>query len=331
MKKIYLTILSILLVTCTVVAQQYSYYPYGGSSVSAYSVPDENVSDVSVFHMLDGDNYGIGKDAREFDQVSSGATSSLAEDEGKTFGIHEPYSSDTGGGEIRGWMTSGDDAGKYSAVRWNANPGVFRQAGQWAYYTVNITETGSYNLYMRIRGTNGGHNYSVTAYKASDMAVIKEWTLDMNDFPWGLDSTKNGVTHVGDARADKDGQAGSEWMRINTAIEIAEVGNVVLKIDNTNAGESGSFGAFTFMKSVTTDIETAAIQGNSVYPNPVKDVLYFNKAVNEVAVINIAGQTLMLKQGAQLSSIELSSINSGIYFVRLASDDQVFIQKILKQ
>ena len=330
MKKIYLVFLLVSSITGVAVAQQYNYNPYGGSSASPYSVPDENVIHDSVFHMLDGNNYYLGKNAREFDQVSPGATSSVDSDEGKTFGLNEPLSTDAGGSEIRGWTTKdGDDAGKYAAVRWNGNPGTFRMAGQWVMYTVNFTEAGSYKLYMRIKGTNSGHNYTVTAYNPSNMSKIKEWTLDMNDFPWGLDSVKNGVTHVGDARADKDGQAGSEWMRIDEVIEVTEPGNIVLKIDNTNGATNGSFGAFTFMKSTVTGITADQMLEISVYPNPVKNVLHFNRKVKSVTVANIAGQTVLQKN--EILSIDMGNLQSGLYFVRMADGDKSLVTKVLKQ
>jgi hypothetical protein len=330
MKKIYLVFLLVSSIAVVSFAQQYSYYPYGGSSATAYTVPDVNVSHDSVFHMLEGNNYEIGKDAREFDQVSPGETSSLNSDEGKTFGINEPYSADTGGGEIRGWTTlGGDDAAKYAAVRWNANPGTFRMAGQWAMYTVNFTEAGSYHLYLRIRGSNTGHNYAVTAYNPSNMTKIKEWALDLNDFPWGLDSVKNGVTHVGDARADKDGQAGSEWMRIEEVIEVTEAGNVVFKIDNANGATNGSFGAFTLMKSVSTGVAPGQMQEVAVYPNPVKNTLHFNRTVKSVTVANIAGQTVLQKKG--ISSIDMGGLQTGLYFVRIADGEKLIVKKVLKQ
>ena len=330
MKKFYLVFLLVLSVTGVAVAQQYSYYPYGGSSATAYTVPDANVSHDSVFHMLDGNNYDMGKDAREFDQVSPGESSSLGSDEGKTFGLNEPYSTDTGGGEIRGWTTlGGDDAGKYAAVRWNANPGTFRMAGQWAMYTVNFTEAGSYKLYLRIRGSNTGHNYTVTAHNPANMSKIKEWTLDLNDFPWGLDSVKNGVTHVGDARTDKLGQAGSEWMRIEEVIEISQPGNIVLKIDNANGATNGSFGAFTFMKSTATGIYTNQILDIAAYPNPVKNILHFDRTVKTVTVANIAGQTVLQKTG--ISSIDMGSLQNGLYFVRIADGEKLTVKKVLKQ
>lgn len=330
MKKFYLVFLIFTSITGIAVAQQYTYNPYGGSSALPYAVPDENVSHDSVFHMLDGNNYDLGKDAREFDQVSPGETSSLSSDEGKTFGINEPYSTDTGGGEIRGWTTKdGDDVAKYAAVRWNANPGTFRMAGQWLMYTINFTDADSYNLYMRIRGSNAGHNYTVTAYNPSNMSKIKEWVLDMNDFPWGLDSTKNGVTHVGDARADKDGQAGSEWMRIDEVIEISEPGNVVLKIDNTNGATNGSFGAFTFMKSVATGVIADQVQDIGVYPNPVKNVLHFKQKVNAVTISNIAGQTILQKY--EVTSVDMSNLKTGLYFVKIAEGDNLIVKKVLKQ
>ena len=67
----------------------------------------------------------------------------------------------------------------------------------------------------------------------------------------------------------------------------------------------------------------------SIYPNPAVDQLNItlNKSA-EVTVYNIMGQTVMTMEGrAGVNVLDISSLNSGIYFVSAGSDTQKFIVK----
>ena len=67
----------------------------------------------------------------------------------------------------------------------------------------------------------------------------------------------------------------------------------------------------------------------SLYPNPAVDQLNItlNKSA-EVTVYNIMGQTVMTMEGrAGVNVLDISSLNSGIYFVSAGSDTQKFVVK----
>lgn len=72
----------------------------------------------------------------------------------------------------------------------------------------------------------------------------------------------------------------------------------------------------------------------TIYPNPIKDVLYINtKATNllELNIIDFQGR-VVLKKSKNLAQIDISHFSSGVYYVKLTSDKNIsIIKKIVKQ
>lgn len=73
----------------------------------------------------------------------------------------------------------------------------------------------------------------------------------------------------------------------------------------------------------------------TVYPNPVSSLLTLDIAVNkiqEVSLFNVQGQlcnAAVTAQG-QKTSMNLSALSAGVYYLYLKADDQVFTHKIIK-
>lgn len=70
------------------------------------------------------------------------------------------------------------------------------------------------------------------------------------------------------------------------------------------------------------------------YPNPVKDILNlsYDKNITKVAVYNILGQEIMIKNNnANQSQIDMTSLASGTYLVRVTADNAEKTFKVIKQ
>jgi hypothetical protein len=65
----------------------------------------------------------------------------------------------------------------------------------------------------------------------------------------------------------------------------------------------------------------------SFYPNPARNQIFFNKQVLEVAVYNLTG-TIMLEQKIVDGSLDISSLGSGVYFLRV--DDKMLKMVVRK-
>ncbi len=72
--------------------------------------------------------------------------------------------------------------------------------------------------------------------------------------------------------------------------------------------------------------------GIEIYPNPANDKLYIsekNYAVNSIEVFDVNGRNI--KSVEKLSSIDVSNLSNGIYFIRIKTDKGEFNKKFVKE
>ncbi|MEW5677119.1 T9SS type A sorting domain-containing protein [Flavobacterium enshiense] len=70
----------------------------------------------------------------------------------------------------------------------------------------------------------------------------------------------------------------------------------------------------------------------SIYPNPTKGIVYFKSLdlIAKVEVFDLNGR-LIKTIGTQNDTIDLSFINKGIYLLKIFTDENVFITKLIKE
>ena len=99
---------------------------------------------------------------------------------------------------------------------------------------------------------------------------------------------------------------------------------VAILIDNTSQGEL--INATTAkVNGVSTNIEKVTKQEEDsiiLYPNPVRDILYFNTeaAINRIELFNSSGQ-IIIQYNQPAGSINISNLPVGLYFVRIILED----------
>ncbi len=84
----------------------------------------------------------------------------------------------------------------------------------------------------------------------------------------------------------------------------------------------------------TTGVSDQSIEGLSMYPNPVNDVLTVNAPENmkEINVFNIAGQRILhLTPDSTRLNIDTADWATGTYVVKVMTDDQVGVYHIMKE
>lgn len=93
---------------------------------------------------------------------------------------------------------------------------------------------------------------------------------------------------------------------------------------------------FGSMAEVAGIEEHKADNSMLIYPNPANDKLYIKLiAANPspkmtYSILDIYGRTVMAGQSLTAEPIDLGGISSGVYFVRVSSENQVFTQKFIK-
>ena len=70
----------------------------------------------------------------------------------------------------------------------------------------------------------------------------------------------------------------------------------------------------------------------NIYPNPVNDRLYIEAEteVKEVVVYDVYGRQQTTVNGQQTSSIDISNLNSGVYFVKVVTENGETVKRIIK-
>ena len=65
------------------------------------------------------------------------------------------------------------------------------------------------------------------------------------------------------------------------------------------------------------------------YPNPVVDKLYISEVASEVSVIDINGRVLMNEKNVRM--VDMSALTSGVYMVRVVTENGMTTKKVVKQ
>ncbi len=93
--------------------------------------------------------------------------------------------------------------------------------------------------------------------------------------------------------------------------------------------EFGCDSTITLVLSVNSsllDIEQTEI---TFYPNPTDSKVNFSQAIEKVEVIDLTGKTIFTFSNAKTINIE--SLPSGAYYLRLTNDEKTIMQKVIKQ
>ena len=89
----------------------------------------------------------------------------------------------------------------------------------------------------------------------------------------------------------------------------------------------------TFTVEGGDGVEDNNINDIDVYPNPVNDRLYLETEldVEEVVIYDVYGRRQSAVNGYQSLPIDVSGLNSGVYFIRLKIDDGDMIRRFIKK
>lgn len=86
-------------------------------------------------------------------------------------------------------------------------------------------------------------------------------------------------------------------------------------------------------KTATLGLEEKELKGFKLYPNPIKDIVWMEseKTLNEIKLYNSIGQELKnIKPNKANANIDLSSLSAGFYFLKVTTDNDSGVYKIVK-
>ncbi len=125
-----------------------------------------------------------------------------------------------------------------------------------------------------------------------------------------------------------------EWTEVNLALlgQVTKIDFVLASSDNGDYGmNTPAFFCFdnlncTFLTNNKEDAETAL----NIYPNPVIDKVFTTKEFNSVMVFNISGK-LVYGKNEKSKSFDISSLNSGLYLIKMTVEGKEITHKIMKK
>ncbi len=87
------------------------------------------------------------------------------------------------------------------------------------------------------------------------------------------------------------------------------------------------------MEKSTTSISDNSLTSNvSVYPNPVNDVLHVNATNGTISLYNVTGGKIYEETvKTNNNEIDFSGYSKGIYLLQVKDNDEIFIQKVIKE
>jgi Secretion system C-terminal sorting domain len=78
--------------------------------------------------------------------------------------------------------------------------------------------------------------------------------------------------------------------------------------------------------------ENRQIDDVQIYPNPAQSIVNIRSTdpVKSVELCDISGKTILRQQNLFENSVDISSIQNGLYFLKIAFEDRVIVKKITK-
>lgn len=206
-------------------------------------------------------------------------------------GVQTESTSDAGGGLNVGWIDAND----------------------WMSYTntvVNIPASGTYTVEYRVASLNGGGNLQFeesggsTVYGTINIAATGGWqtwntvkhtvTLSAGSHTFGIKALAGGWN--------------LNWLTITQGLKSANIANGISNI--------------TSEKLI-------------MYPNPAYNKVYVQCGNNEnlrVQLLDLSGKQVLFKNiDTTNPEINISSLNSGIYIVRVSNGEKMFTEKLIKR
>lgn len=220
-----------------------------------------------------------------------------------------------------GTSVSATQIGQYTG---NSSPGVVTATNAAGALTFKLTSDTSVTkegwvAYVSCLGVS--YPLEVTAYAEHETVFIGETNTLVANAIGGTGNytyTWTPADHLDDATSQNP---------VFTATEAGEFIYIVTVSD----GEESLDATVTFTVLDPTDVDEIAGTKVSVYPNPASSTLNINVANGftslNVKFVNIHGQ--IVKEVANALEINVSDVESGIYFIKIDCDGQQYLQKIV--
>lgn len=203
-------------------------------------------------------------------------------------------------------------------------------------YTRSITVNGTEPLMVSISWTdrpgtaNNGVEDPTDLNLVNDLDVRVIKTDNTTYFPWTLDPAN---TFNAPVRTQDNFRDNFEKVQVDNP---GGTYNIVVTHKGTLTGGSQNFSLIVSGPQVLSTNEVVKIDDAiSIYPNPVANSLNFvvtnSIVLSDVSIYDVTGKQVISSKDLSSNSIDVSRLQSGVYFAKFASEDKTVTKKFIKQ
>lgn len=225
----------------------------------------------------------------------------------------------------------------------NAAQGV-PPSGSHKIYTevASVAQGGTYPIELKgnTDSTPGGQQYK------NNFTVFIDWNQnnvldDAGEVYFGTATTAISVTGstgldaisaIGNIVVPATATLGNTRMRIRKQYSFPNSTTfAILPCDSGNYGENHDYNVTVTPNLATNTFDNAKFAS---FPNPVKNVLSlaYDKNISNISVINLLGQeVLTIKNNSNEAKIDMSTLISGTYLVKILAENEVKTIKVIKE
>lgn len=203
-------------------------------------------------------------------------------------------------------------------------------------YTKSITTNGSTPLMVSISWTERPGTANSGTVDPTNLNIVNDLDVRVVKadntiyFPWTLDPALpySGATNTVDNFRDN-----FEKVEVENP---SGTYNIIVTHKGTLAGNSQNFSLIVSGPQMTLSSKEFTIDPNaiSIYPNPANNILNFNVSENVtisyISIVDITGKLINSSFNLNQKTIDVSDIQSGVYFVRFTSEDKTVTKKFIK-
>ncbi|MCQ2270415.1 MAG: C10 family peptidase [Bacteroidales bacterium] len=215
---------------------------------------------------------------------------------------------------------------------------ISRQGGIEAdIYEPNNSPSTAYIL-DTINGSNTTINADANFHITSDEDYYK--LIMLPGFSYTVNATLydsyNDNTHTADAKfaVSPDGYYWSEFYGVYVPTTTYDNGGrIYFRVIPYQSGGTGTY-RLNVIITASTAVKEHEKLSIHLYPNPTSDYLHItapaNLSINHLELLTIKGQLIKIFND-NITSINVSDLSSGIYVIRIYTEDEIFISKFIKK
>lgn len=159
--------------------------------------------------------------------------------------------------------------------------------------------------------------------------IGKVWNLKF------VDTADNDVLEVNFNDASTPALEAGKWISIDVQVDLANFDKLnQFGITSGNLNNLAWYDNLYFYKEATASVENNELLGFSMYPNPTSNTLHISakETIQRADIFNVLGKKVMSVNVNKTSeSIDVSSLNSGIYLIKYQVNGSAGTAKFVKQ